>query len=58
MDKFKEMWYELKNDIEEDLKFHQSGEMQTIRESIHGQAECEEMLKKMTILEIKHNIYL
>ena len=26
MNKFEEMWYELKNSIEEDLKFHRSGE--------------------------------
>ena len=52
--KYKHMWNALKTDVEKSLKFHKSGEMQSITESIRGEVIWDSILYKMKQLE-KHN---
>ena len=48
------MWNELKTKIENDLKYHQSGIMQSIGESVHGAAKCEEVLNYIKKIEERY----
>ena len=51
---YKSMWNELKTKIEEDLKYHQSGIMQSIGESVHGVSKCEEVLNYIKKIEERY----
>lgn len=48
---YEQMWDSLKAEIEHDLEFHESGEMQSIGESIHGAEKCREILSYMMDIE-------
>lgn len=50
---YKDMWEQLKIKVEKDLKYHKSGIMQSIHESIDGEMKCEEFLKYMEEIESK-----
>lgn len=45
------MWKKLKEQIQGDLEFHKSGIMQSMSESVVGEAKCEEILKYMEKIE-------
>lgn len=51
---YEAMWNELKAKIEEDLKYHQSGIMQSIGESVHGEAKCKEVLNYIKKIEERY----
>lgn len=51
---YEAMWNELKAKIESDLKYHRSGIMQSIGESINGEAKCKEVLNYMKQIEEQH----
>lgn len=51
---YREMWNELRQKIENDLKYHQDGAMQSIAESIHGERKCIEILNYMKEIEDKY----
>lgn len=51
---YESMWNELKTKIEEDLKYHQSGIMQSIGESVHGASKCEEVLNYIKKIEERY----
>jgi hypothetical protein len=53
---YEAMWNELKAKIEKDLKYHQSGFMQSIGEACHGQLKCEEFLGYMKKIEEQQNL--
>ena len=55
MNKFEAMWNELKKSVEDKLEYHKSGIMQSLAESCHGEAECEEFLNMMKEIEAKYN---
>ena len=48
---YETMWIDLKKMLIEKKKFHQSGIMQSVGESIHGEYVCTEILNYMTSLE-------
>jgi hypothetical protein len=48
---YEAMWNELKVKIEGDLKYHQSGIMQSIGESVYCAAKCEEVLNYIKKIE-------
>ena len=48
---YETMWNELKAKIESDLRYHQSGIMQSIGEAIEGEIKCKEMLNYMKKIE-------
>ncbi len=50
-----DMWNKLRSKIEDDLKFHKSGEMQSIAEAIHGETKCENFLEYMREIEAEFN---
>ena len=52
--KYEAMWNELKAKIESDLKYHKSGIMQSIHESVQGVAKCNELLGYMREIEEQH----
>lgn len=52
--KYKNMWNELKTSINSKLEYHESGEMQSISESIQGVVNCTEILKNITSIEEKY----
>ena len=54
---YKHMWNNLKSYLESKREFHESGEMQSISESIHGKATCDEMISHMKIIEEKYKKY-
>ena len=56
MNKFEAMWYELKKELKNDLEYHKSGVMQSLAESAHGEAKCEEFLNKIEKIEKKYNM--
>ena len=51
---YEAMWNELKTKIESDLKYHQSGIMQSIGESINGELKCREVLNYIKEIEGQH----
>ena len=53
---YEAMWNELKAKIKSDLKYHQSGIMQSIGESVHGAAKCKEVLRYMKEIEEQHRV--
>lgn len=48
---YEAMWNKLKAKVESDLKYHESGIMQSVSESVHGAAKCEEFLKYIKEIE-------
>ena len=48
---YKQMWIDLKNQVSEDLKFHESGEMQSISESVMGEVLCKRILSYIDKIE-------
>lgn len=52
---YEAMWNELKAKIESDLKYHQSGIMQSIGEAVHGEAKCNELLNCMKEIEKRYS---
>lgn len=48
---YKRMWEKLREQIKLKLEYHMEGEMQSIAESVRGEAECEEILKMMARIE-------
>lgn len=48
---YEAMWNKLKTKIESDLAYHASGIMQSVYESVHGMAKCEEFLKYIKEIE-------
>ena len=48
---YEAMWNKLKAKIESDLKYHESGIMQSVGESVHGVAKCQEFLSYMKKIE-------
>lgn len=56
MNKFEEMWNELKKSVKDKLDYHKSGIMQSLAESIHGETECEQFIHMMEEIESKYNI--
>ena len=48
---YKEMWEKLKKEIACQLELHKSGVMQSMAESIHGEAKCKEILTLMSQIE-------
>jgi hypothetical protein len=48
------MWNELKAKIEDDLRYHQSGIMQSIGESVHGAIKCKEFLNYIKKIEERY----
>ncbi len=56
MDKYEAMWKEFRESINADLKYHESGEMQSISESVIGKIKCEELLERMDDIEKKYNV--
>lgn len=48
---YEAMWNKLKAKIESDLAYHQSGIMQSVYESVHGMAKCEEFLQYIKEIE-------
>ena len=51
---YEAMWNKLKVKIESDLVYHQGGAMQSIGESVHGEAKCKEVLRYMKEIEEQH----
>lgn len=51
---YKTMWEELKSEIKQDLKYHESGEMQSMAESVHGETKCKAFLHKMKRIEKRY----
>ena len=51
---YEAMWNELKTKIENDLKYHQSGIMQSIGESVHGETKCKEVLNYIKKIEERY----
>lgn len=51
---YKAMWEELKAKINADIQFHKDGTMQSISESVHGEAKCKEFLGYMEKIEEAH----
>ena len=51
---YKTMWNKFKLKLERDLKYHQSGNMQSMSEAIHGEVKCQELLSYMANEEIKY----
>lgn len=56
MDKYEAMWKEFRESINADLKYHESGEMQSLSESIEGKSKCIELLERMDDMEKKYNV--
>lgn len=50
------MWDELKLKVEKDLKYHQSGIMQSMHESVEGEFKCKEILNYMKKIEGKYSL--
>ena len=48
---YEAMWNKLKAKIESDLAYHSSGIMQSVGESVHGMAKCEEFLNYIKEIE-------
>lgn len=51
MKDYQKMWESLKKKIETNLRFHESGEFQTMTESIMGAIKCKEVLGYMKKIE-------
>lgn len=51
---YKTMWEELKKEINADLEYHKSGDMQSINESVQGEIKCREFIEKMEKIEEKY----
>ena len=51
MKDYQKMWESLKVKIEADLRFHESGIMQSMAESFEGENKCKEILRYMESLE-------
>lgn len=51
---YEAMWNELKSKIENSLKYYQSGMMQSVSESVHGESNCTTMLECMAEIEEKY----
>lgn len=51
---YEAMWNEFKLKIQNDLEYHQSGEMQSLAESVHGESKCKEILNYMQTIEEKY----
>ena len=54
MEKYKNMWEELKQSILADKEFYDKGVMCSLAEAIHGSSNCKEMLKTMEKIEQKY----
>ena len=48
---YKRMWIDLKNQVSDDLKFHESGDMQSISESVMGEVLCKRILSYIDKIE-------
>lgn len=48
---YQEMWARLKQQLISDAEYHKSGVMQSMSESIHGEAKCKEILELMLKIE-------
>ena len=48
---YKQMWIDLKNQVSDDLKFHESGDMQSISESVMGEVLCKRILSYIDKIE-------
>ena len=48
---YKKMWTDLKHKVTYDLKYHKSGEMQSISESVMGEVLCTKILEYMNKIE-------
>lgn len=51
---YEAMWNELKAKVESDLKYHESGIMQSVSESVHGMAKCQEFLNYIKKIEERY----
>lgn len=51
---YEAMWNELKAKVENDLKYHESGIMQSIGESVHGASKCQEFLNYIKKIEARY----
>lgn len=49
------MWNELKAKVESDLRYHESGIMQSVHESVQGIAKCNEILDYIRKIEEQHS---
>lgn len=56
LNKYKLMWYNLKKSINRDLEYHKAGVMQSLAESVHGEAKCEEFITRMEEIEKQFRI--
>lgn len=55
MKDYEKMWNELKEYMQSELEYRKSGIMQSTAESIHGEAECNDIIDEMKRIEERNS---